>query len=87
MKPESVFLADVCEGVEGVERAKDGGAGGGDHDEWALLFPGGLDDALLQVLGVHASSWVSLHLYHIVGANAQPVRTLQTRVVALRKYN
>lgn len=85
VEPESVFGADVCEGVEGVEGAEDGGASGGDHDERALLIPDGLDDALLQMLGVHAAGRVSLHLDHIVGADAQPVRTLQTRVVALRK--
>jgi hypothetical protein len=78
-----VFGADVCEGVEGIEGAENGGAGGGDHNERALLVPDAFDDALLQVLGVHAAGSVSLHLDHVVGADAQPVRTLQTRVVTL----
>jgi len=83
VEPESVFGADVCEGVEGIEGAENGGAGGGDHNEGALLVPDALDDALLQVLRVHAAGSISLHLDHVVGADAQPVRTLQTRVMAL----
>jgi hypothetical protein len=81
-----VLLAKVCEGVEGVEGTKDGGACGGDHDEGSLLLSDGLDDALLQMFGVHAPSGVSLDFDDVVCANAQPVGTLQTRVVTLKNY-
>jgi len=87
VEPETVFLAEVGERVEGVEGAEDGGAGGGDHDEGSLLLPDGLDDALLEMFGVHASGGVSFHFDHVVGAHSQPMGAFQTRIVALRKFS
>ena len=85
MEPKAALLADVRDGVDGVEGPEDGGARCAVHEEGAAALRQVLGDQLLEVLGPHPPAAVHLHLAAVVGAQPQRGRRALHRVVALHR--
>ena len=85
MEPDAVLLADVRDGVDGVEGPEDGGARGAVHEEGAAALRQVLGDQLLEVLGPHPPAAVHLDLAAVVRAQPQRGRRALHRVVALHR--
>lgn len=83
VQPEVVLGADISDGREGVEGTEHRGAGRRVDKERSLAGSQRLLHTALQRLRDHAARPVTRHLVYVVGPQAQPVRRLQYRVVAL----
>jgi hypothetical protein len=56
MKPDSVLLADVSDGLDRVEGPEDGGAGGAVDEEREVALALVANDQLLKLLGNHTAT-------------------------------
>ena len=56
VQPDAVLLADVGDGLDGVERAEDGRAGRAVDEERQVALALMTDDQLLELSGNHAAA-------------------------------
>jgi len=70
VKPDPVALADVCNSLNGVKGAKDGGAGRAVDEEGEAALRLVLQHSLLKLLRDHPALFIAHDLDTVVGAEA-----------------
>ena len=71
MKPEAELLADISNGVDGVESSVDRGTGRAVDEEGREAFLSVLQYQFLQVTGTHPAMGVNIHLSAVINSQAQ----------------
>ena len=83
MQPNLVLLADICDGVDRVERAVDGTPGGAVDEEGQMALALVANDQLFQLLRDHAALVITRDLHAVLGSKADRGCTAGNRVVML----